>query len=483
MKRTKKPSKKPMTKKAAPTKPGRTPAPKAAMAVSKPAPSKAAAKTAKPGEKTLLKKPAAAKKTSAIVKKTGAGEKPSDKTKKRVKISTVKKPAGTKTPALSQKSSQGKAEKIQAPSAVEPKATGEKLQEAALQEPAPKKIAAKVSAAPVKKGGKKVKGRSSKEIAADEKTARTVKKPSAAKVEKKPVKAKSFSLKTAEKGKQKTPAKAVSERVAPSKPSVKAVRKSAAPLKAGEKEQKPSPKEKAAPARVATKPAEEKKTITPKAPAREKKGPVVSSVAGAQGKTPVRKTAGEEKGQIITAKIPTKTVAALKKPAEEESGATLLSVKPEGAKLKIFLPGAEAGEEDIREDFIAGLPEEYGENALIAMAVDPNVIFVAWEVVPGEIAGKEGDLTLRFYDVTGTEFDGNSAHAILDTGIAQRVGSGFFVIRMPGRDVTVEAGIASPEGSFHTVMRSDIVSLPFLLTFDDLGIVQGLFASGIPVGY
>jgi hypothetical protein len=49
--------------------------------------------------------------------------------------------------------------------------------------------------------------------------------------------------------------------------------------------------------------------------------------------------------------------------------------------------------------------------------------------------------------------------------------------------VVVEAGIVSPEGRFHAVMRSEVVSFPFLLSFDDLGIVQKLFASGIPVGY
>jgi len=85
------------------------------------------------------------------------------------------------------------------------------------------------------------------------------------------------------------------------------------------------------------------------------------------------------------------------------------------------------------------------------MAVDPNTIFVDWEIVPGEIAGKEGDLTLRFHDSTGIEFDGSNANAVIDIRIPQRVGNGFFVINMPGRDVIVEAGIVSPEGRFLAV--------------------------------
>jgi hypothetical protein len=157
--------------------------------------------------------------------------------------------------------------------------------------------------------------------------------------------------------------------------------------------------------------------------------------------------------------------------------------KTEKAALKIFLPGKEAGEEDIQESFVAALPEEYGENALIAMVVDPNTVFVDWEIVPGEIAGREGNLVLRFYDITGIEFDGQNANVVTAFSISRRVGNGFFEIRMPGREVIVEAGVMSPEGAFHAVVRSEAVSFPFLLSLDDLGIVQKLLASGIPVGY
>lgn len=482
VKGTKTAARKTETKKRVSTKKSITFPPKTEKAVSKPATSKSAAKTAKPGRKALLKKPAVAKKTSAIIKKAGAEKKSSDETRKLVTLSavkpskTMKKPAVAKIPAPAKKSSQGKAEKIPTPAGAKPKATEKKLQKPASKEPAAHKIAAKVSAAPVKKIGIKVKGPSSKKVAAAAKPTKKAKKASAAKVEKTPVKAKSLSLKTAEKGRQKTPAKAVAENVVSAKTSVKKVGKPAASLKAGGKK-------KTAPVWVATKPVEENKSIAPKAPALKKTGPVVSGIAGAKGKTPIRKTVGVEKGKVISAKISTKTVAALKKPAGKKSAAAILPVKPHRAKLKIFLPGPEAGGEDIQEGFISGLPEEYGENAIIALAVDPNTVFVDWEVVPREIAGKEGDLTLRFYDVTGTRFDGNNAHAILDVSITQRVGSGFFVIRMPGRDVIVEAGIVRPDGGFHGVVRSDIVSFPFLLTFDDLGILQGLFAADIPVGY
>lgn len=490
-KSTKKPAKKTMTKKAAPKKTGRTSAPKPAKAVSKPPPSKAAAKKAKPAKKIPLKKPPVAQKTSAVDKKTGAGKKPSDETKKSVKISAarkpakaIKKPAGAKTPAPSNKSSQVKKGKIPAPAAAKTRATGKKLLKPAFKEPATKKIAAKVSAAPVKKIGIKVKGPSSKEMVAAEKTAKTVKKPSAVKAEKTPVKAKPVLKKTAEKEKQKTPPKSVAEKIVPVKPEAKPARKSATPQKAGGKEQKPSPKKEAVSAGAAGKPAEEKKALTPKSPARKRAQPAVRQAAGTRGKTVAAKIPiADKKETILQAGPVVKPPAAPKKTFKKEPAHRPLSAAPEKPKLKIFLPGKEAGEEDIRENFVAALPEEYGENALIAMAVDPNTIFVDWEIVPGEIAGKEGDLTLRFHDITGIEFDGSNANAVIDIKIPQRVGNGFFVINMPGRDVIVEAGIVRPEGRFLTVMRSEVVSFPFLLTFDDLGIVQKLIISGIPVGY
>jgi len=95
----------------------------------------------------------------------------------------------------------------------------------------------------------------------------------------------------------------------------------------------------------------------------------------------------------------------------------------------------------------------------------------------------EGDLNLRFYDITGIEFNDWNAHAILDIPINKRVGSDFFDIRMPGRDVVVGVGILSAVNGFMPIVRSDMISFPELLTFDELGIVQKLFESGIPVGY
>ncbi|MEW6107812.1 MAG: DUF4912 domain-containing protein [Nitrospirota bacterium] len=157
--------------------------------------------------------------------------------------------------------------------------------------------------------------------------------------------------------------------------------------------------------------------------------------------------------------------------------------KPPKPPLKIFLPGEERIEEIVQEVLYHELPEEFGENELFITAVDPHYVFVSWEINKDDISKGEGDLNIRTYDVTGIEFDGSNSNRILDIRIKNRVGSGFFDIDMHGRDVIMEIGVLSSKGRFKPIIRSNRVSVPRLLSFDELGIVQKLYKSGIPVGY
>jgi len=177
-----------------------------------------------------------------------------------------------------------------------------------------------------------------------------------------------------------------------------------------------------------------------------------------------------------------KPVVAGKDAAGQKTG-TGKSKKPSKAALKIFLPGPDVPEKEIHDFDFSGLPDEYGETSIIAMAVDPNTVFVDWEIIPRDIAGEEGDLTLRLYDITGTEAMVSDVIAAIDVRINKRVGRDFFYIGMPGRDIIVEEGIMTPQGAFLPILRSDIVSFPARLANDGLGIIQKLLESGIPVGY
>ena len=169
--------------------------------------------------------------------------------------------------------------------------------------------------------------------------------------------------------------------------------------------------------------------------------------------------------------------------ARQKMGKTGKSEKPSKATLKIFLPGPDVPEKEPHDFDFSGLPDEYGETSIIAMAVDPNTVFVDWEIIPRDIAGEEGDLTLRLYDITGAEVMVSDVNAVIDVRLNKRVGRDFFDIGMPGRDMIAEEGIMTPEGVFLPIIRSDIISFPARLAYDDLGIVQKLLESGIPVGY
>lgn len=132
---------------------------------------------------------------------------------------------------------------------------------------------------------------------------------------------------------------------------------------------------------------------------------------------------------------------------------------------------------------IPELPEEYGENRLFLIVVDPNVVYAGWEIKKEDTPGKKGDLTLRIFDVTGTGPESVSSYAGVDHRINSRVGSGFFEIRMHGREIIAEIGVNGKGRKYRVILRSGRVAMPELLTFDELGIAGKLFKSGIPVGY
>jgi hypothetical protein len=128
------------------------------------------------------------------------------------------------------------------------------------------------------------------------------------------------------------------------------------------------------------------------------------------------------------------------------------------------------------------LPDEYGENELILMAVDPDVVFVDWEIKKEEAPeGKDG-FTMRVFDVAGGESPRLRRESFYDIKIEGRVGSGFFELGMPGREVAVEIGFFD-KSNFLPVLSSRVVSMPRLLVSDELGIAKKLFESGIPIGY
>jgi len=128
------------------------------------------------------------------------------------------------------------------------------------------------------------------------------------------------------------------------------------------------------------------------------------------------------------------------------------------------------------------LPEEYGENSIALMTVDPRKLFIYWEVKGDTLARYEGTINVRIYDVTNVDFDGTNANSYLDIPVSQRIGN-WYIDVVPEREYIVDIGIKDPSGVFISVARSNKVSTPRAGSTEEGGLPQRLYEIDIPVGY
>ena len=103
------------------------------------------------------------------------------------------------------------------------------------------------------------------------------------------------------------------------------------------------------------------------------------------------------------------------------------------------------------------------------MAVDPDRLFVYWEVTDDSIEkaraalGRGGPgawLSLRVYDTTDRIFDGTNAHSYFDHKIERGDRHWFFHIGKPSSTAFVDIGMRSSEGYFAKIGRSGRVEFP-----------------------
>jgi hypothetical protein len=109
------------------------------------------------------------------------------------------------------------------------------------------------------------------------------------------------------------------------------------------------------------------------------------------------------------------------------------------------------------------IPWSYGYDRVTGMAVDPDRLFVYWEVTDDAIArareglgksGKDAWLNLRIYDTTDRIFDGTNAHSYFDHKVERGDRHWFFQIGKPSSSAFVDIGLRSPEGYFVKIVRS-----------------------------
>ena len=115
------------------------------------------------------------------------------------------------------------------------------------------------------------------------------------------------------------------------------------------------------------------------------------------------------------------------------------------------------------------IPWGYGLDRVTAMAIDPEQLYVYWEVTDEALerargglgpAGRDAWPNLRIYDVTSRIFDGTNAHGYFDHSIARTDRQWFFFLGKPTSTAVVEIGLKSSEGYFVRIARSSRVDFP-----------------------
>jgi len=126
-----------------------------------------------------------------------------------------------------------------------------------------------------------------------------------------------------------------------------------------------------------------------------------------------------------------------------------------------FTPAEATPQEDI--------PWGYGQDQVTAMAIDPERLYVYWEVTDEGLeraraalgpGGRDAGLILRVYDVTNRIFDGTNAHTYFDHAVSRTDRQWFFSIGKPSSTIVVEIGLKSAEGYFVRVARSGRADFP-----------------------
>ena len=115
------------------------------------------------------------------------------------------------------------------------------------------------------------------------------------------------------------------------------------------------------------------------------------------------------------------------------------------------------------------IPWGYGRDRLTATAVDPDRLFIYWEVRDEALdagrerlgpAGARASLVLRVYDTSGRIFDGDNAHSYFDQDVQRGDRQWFCSVGKPASSAHVELGLRTPDGRFLKLIRSGRVDFP-----------------------
>jgi hypothetical protein len=117
------------------------------------------------------------------------------------------------------------------------------------------------------------------------------------------------------------------------------------------------------------------------------------------------------------------------------------------------------------------IPWNYGSDRLVLMVRDPNWMFAYWEISAtkqqefstnyGHDAWNNSRSVLRVYDISGVKsFNGANANDFTDISIGDFVDSWHIDMERPNSAFCVDLGRLFPDGTFITLLRSNIVQTP-----------------------
>ncbi|AJC73355.1 hypothetical protein AJ81_03040 [Pseudothermotoga hypogea DSM 11164 = NBRC 106472] len=115
--------------------------------------------------------------------------------------------------------------------------------------------------------------------------------------------------------------------------------------------------------------------------------------------------------------------------------------------------------QEIREN---GLPQSYGSDRLVLLSVNPNLVYVYWDLSSETLSklSAQKEVLLRLYDVTYIVFDGTNAHRIFEAGVhLSMTRNYYFHVPMANADYLAELGFKA-EGKFVPVLRSNVARTP-----------------------
>ena len=116
------------------------------------------------------------------------------------------------------------------------------------------------------------------------------------------------------------------------------------------------------------------------------------------------------------------------------------------------------------------LPESYGSTEATLLARDPNWMFIYWDITANSKAAlckthgpdifQKSKQIIRVYDVTGTGSIDLGDRKYFDIPIMMDAKNWYINVQESGRTYCCEVGLATPDGRFIGLARTNAVSLP-----------------------